>query len=617
MGWERPLEPFNIDGRTFPENKIQKHRTAPVERSTQRLIFLSTVEKLETQEINPSKRFHDLLRLPSKAIASSSILIFPTEFKSFPSSSLSIPETSALQYSEAMNARDIHIWDNAAFDNGELEYSTAFQFPWSTAKPLFLNLSESPKSDSSTKENHSPFIHSPHSTESSARIKPLHDNSLTGNTLSDQSRPSSKQEYSEKVISEIGNQEGGKENRCSERNIDSEIEVIEKEINRLSSRLEALRLEKVQRNAKSMEKRGKLVPAKFMEPRQKTRILDGLSKFEESITKSAKPKTLNRGVSMGPSEIIRGARRGISLGPAEIFSASKSKQLSKQEMVTPIPPSQSRRKSCFWKLQDIDEVKKVKNERGKSLSLSPNSRKSTSKLQASKQVATTTVVSKKFAKKEDGIVSSIQPKNLFKDGEKSVPAKKPFRNGRFVASRYNQTNGNSAINDLRKRSLPENEKEEGKRCDKKPASLAGKSTENRIKKRWEIPSEANTLVDNTPVTKMLDLVPKIRTARCINESPRDSGPAKRVSELIGRRSFFSMDDNGDDAEPSVFQAFSFAEGEVVKESYPITRTFHCIDEIPQDPEAAKKVAELIRWKSLFDYSDDDDLDSPTCQVLRF
>jgi hypothetical protein len=49
------------------------------------------------------------------------------------------------------------------------------------------------------------------------------------------------------------------------------------------------------------------------------------------------------------------------------------------------------------------------------------------------------VTSKRPVKKEDGVVSSIQPKKLFKDGEKekSVTAKKPLKPGRVVASRYN------------------------------------------------------------------------------------------------------------------------------------------------------------------------------------
>lgn len=106
--------------------------------------------------------------------------------------------------------------------------------------------------------------------------------------------------------------------------------------------------------------------------------------------------------------------------------------------------------------------------------------------------AATTVGSRKAVKKEDGVHASIQPKKLFRDGEKSVAAKKSLKPGKVITSRYNQ----SAIQStLRKRSLPENDEDESKRCDKKRASLVGKlhrnlpemspnqGTESQVKKR--------------------------------------------------------------------------------------------------------------------------------------
>lgn len=59
--------------------------------------------------------------------------------------------------------------------------------------------------------------------------------------------------------------------------------------------------------------------------------------------------------------------------------------------------------------------------------------------------------------------------------------------------------------------------------------------------------------------KML-LLPKINTSRCVKESPRDSGPAKRVAELASRKLFFNHDnvDEDDDVgeeERVVCQAF--------------------------------------------------------------
>lgn len=259
------------------------------------------------------------------------------------------------------------------------------------------------------------------------------------------------------------------------------------------------------------------------------------------------------------------------MGPSEIVAGVRSRQLGKQE-ITPVQPIQSRRKSCFWKLPEIDEAK-VTKERGEEFE--PKSEISKICFQNSSfEKICTTVGSKKLLKKEDVLISTIHPKNLFKDGEKSVPGKKPFKSGRVVLSRYNQSTGNSAI---RKRSSPETEKDDGKRCDKKRASSVGRScgtlldscpsqgpqgTENRIKKRWEIPYEVvvyKSMGDNSPpsIARMPDVLPSIRSVRCLNESPRDSGPAKKVVELIGKRSYFS--DCEEVVEPSVCQALSFAE----------------------------------------------------------
>ena len=53
-----------------------------------------------------------------------------------------------------------------------------------------------------------------------------------------------------------------------EKKIDAKIKEIENEIKRLSLRLEALRIEKVERNSKTIEKYRRIVPIKFMETKQ-------------------------------------------------------------------------------------------------------------------------------------------------------------------------------------------------------------------------------------------------------------------------------------------------------------------------------------------------------------
>ncbi|KAJ9171017.1 hypothetical protein P3X46_019071 [Hevea brasiliensis] len=443
---------------------------------------------------------------------------------------------SILHYPDEINAPDLQVWNNAAFDNGESEDSTGIKSSWWTQS----------LESSCSKENLSPvFEKSPVSLKSSVSsipIKPLNSNGIIanaqGNTLKLVSKPG--------MVSKIVILE--EERNRDERKIDKEIEDIEKEIKRLSSRLEALRLEKAERSLK-MEKKGRIVPAKFMEPKQTVKI-------EEPLLSSAKSTKINR--------------RGLSLGPSEILSGAKSRLLGKQEM-TPVS-TQNRRKSCFWKLEEIDELKATK-ERGKSLSVSPRSRKTVSKIQAPK-LAATTVGSKKSVKKEDGFLALIQPKTLFKDGEKSVPNKKPVKPGRFVPSRYNQfamnqSNGNLTSSEARKRSLPDSDKEDGnKRRASRGNGVNQRIDSTKVKKKWEIPSEvviynSDVVVEESEpsVAVMGDVLPKIKTSRFVNETPRDSGAAKRVADLVGRKSFFSADEEETTVD-SVCQALSFEEEDV-------------------------------------------------------
>ncbi|KAK1393291.1 Meiosis-specific nuclear structural protein [Heracleum sosnowskyi] len=419
-----------------------------------------------------------------------------------------------LHYPQAMNSlTDLQIYNNAVFDNVENQITPSCSPVKSVS---FSDIS---------KENQSP-------------VSPLN--------------PNPKGTSRVKLMKEVRD----------EKKIDIEIEEIEKEICRLSERLKVLKLEKEQKNGKLVEKRVRIVPAKFMEQKQNLRSdcnLGDVKKSDENLLVSAKSKGFRRGVSMCPGEILAGAsRRGLSLGPSEIGAGSKFRPMYKPE-VTPVESMKSRRKSCFLKLGDVDEMRVIK-ERGKSCSLSPKSRKAMNKTQGARQVVTT-VGTKKGVKKDDGVLAAIQPKNLFKDGEKSVAAKKPVKSGRVIASRYNQSTMLSA---MRKRSLPENDKDEGMKCDRKRSLSVGKSRESMpeisgiqgtkscMKKRWEVPSE--TVVCGKIMVP--DVLPKIRTARYTIDTPRDSGAAKRVAELIGKKSFFS---NGGDVDSSVCQELSFAE----------------------------------------------------------
>ncbi|KAI3712283.1 hypothetical protein L1987_70834 [Smallanthus sonchifolius] len=336
------------------------------------------------------------------------------------------------EYPEAINdKKDLQIWNNSAFDDGG--DSESFNL---------YNQIKSPSSFSS-KENQSPIGFS----KSSVVVHPLH-----------QSKPLKNQPI------KIQNLE----------KTDEEIE-IENEISRLVAKLESIRLERAEKNAKVKE--------------------FGVKKIQESRNKIQ--------------------RRGFSLGPNEIFSATDSKR--KQPGTTPIQATQNRRKSCFWKLDDIEEekswVSRVKN---------PGLRQ-----------AVTTVGTRKGVKKDDLIMGSIQPKKLF--GE---PVKKPVKPGRVVPSRYNQPTVNSS---MKKRSLTDNVEWK---------SRGG--TEGRVKKKWDVPGvivipkrldlddcENENEDSGVDVVMPEMLLPRIRVARCAEqEAGRDSGPAKRVAELVGKKSYF-------------------------------------------------------------------------------
>lgn len=507
---------------------------------------------------------------------------------------------SVVRYPESMNSTDLQIWDNAAFDNGESEDSSAmFKSSWPHLKPVVFSSTESLDSFSS-KENQNPqFDNNRLAIKSHLPFKSIH-----------QQKGRVKSTKTQSSKSKSGNEE---DVRDDGKNIDLEIEEIEKEISRLSSRLEALRIEKAEKCVKTAERRagggGRVVPAKFMEQKQTGKNGEEKKKVEEAFIMSSKVQTRRRGLSIGPSEIINGgsgARRGgMSLGPVEISAGAIAIAAGKQQesAITPIQAIQNRRKSCFWKLQDIEEEEEGKKmitttttttkERRKScfLSISPKSRKpnnnniSAAKILQASRKAATTVGSRKTVKREDSIVNSIQPKKLFidKDGEKSSAAaaaatnKKPLKlPGRIVASRYNNSNNNNQgtnqASAMRKRSLPENnndqEEDESKRFDKKRSLSVGKSrptptqpeiknsaaaTEGRVKKRWQIPSPPPTAAATVISSVVPDLLPNIRTTRCLIETPRDSGPAKRVADLVGRKSYFSID------EELVCQALDFAE----------------------------------------------------------
>ncbi|KAL5078276.1 hypothetical protein RYX36_017260 [Vicia faba] len=274
--------------------------------------------------------------------------------------------------------------------------------------------------------------------------------------------------------------------------IDDEIAEVEFEIKRLTTKLESLRLEKI-----ASEKRvsgigtGRVIAAKFMEPKKNSVVFkddDNVVKRNGNgngvVFKEATPK--GNGVVLGTPRVSKedtprprmNWRRGMSLGPGEIAG--------KVSAPVSTPATVNRRKSCYWKPQEITEESRRKT------------------ICKANSVAVGSVKLREMKKKEEEIV---QPRKLF-EGEKSV--KKVVKQGRVVASRYNS----GGVGDAKKRTFSENNK--------------GFGSEVRVKKRWEIPIEE---VD----VSGFGVLPRISTLRCIDESPRDSGAAKRVAAMNGKK----------------------------------------------------------------------------------
>ncbi|KAG6385134.1 hypothetical protein SASPL_153962 [Salvia splendens] len=350
----------------------------------------------------------------------------------------------------ADSSADLQIWNNAAFDNGEIsEDLAASKQPWGSLKPNFGNPNSS--FDSVPDKENQGFA-----SENQNQFHPVSPFPKSASTTP--FKPLTAVESVQRSKMRAIADKGFEKNPVLK--IDEEIEEIELQITRLNSRLEALKAEKA--SAGAVEKRGRFVAAKFMEQKQG-------GKNDEISNLGVRTKANRRGISLGPAEILSAGRRGMSLGPSEIFGAAKSRQVMINNT-----PLQSRRQSCLFKLQGIDE------ERVESCSLSLKSRQ-----------AVTTIGSRKAVKKEESVLNTVQPKKLFRDGEKSVPNKKASRPGRVVASRYNQ--GASQASAMRKISLPESDGDAGKRVDKTRSFSVGKTRANegegRVKKRWEIPSE--------------------------------------------------------------------------------------------------------------------------------
>ncbi|PAN22712.1 hypothetical protein PAHAL_4G039700 [Panicum hallii] len=422
--------------------------------------------------------------------------------------------------------------------------------------------------------------------------------------------------------------EGDKENHRPEpeaADVDAEIDHIEAEILRLSSRLHHLRTSK-----QPEPKRGEAAPARAAKAAARPRTR-GLSMGPLDVIAAANPNPpllgkeppraaqglkpikpapapRGRGFSLGPLDIIAAnprvpaaaapqrkvhgeggiarpilkpikeppvqRRRGVSLGPLEIHHGVGSKpgaaaaarvkpfsklsavreegQHSKQHAVPSRPwPSSNAR-------QPLDAKQGAAPSRAKARggSMSPRSRRqSTSKAAETRGVnAKATETRGGNAKATDTrggnaavavnkVADELKPKAVVNHAGNAAVVKRPAGSSkvRVVPSRYSLTPGSSLAAGT----------QEKRRKQSLPGSAGGASQREEI--RAKLTEQLNDELSPETIAKVAVLLPRIRTMPPSDESPRDSGCAKRVADLVGKRSFFTAAvDDGNAVTP--FQA---------------------------------------------------------------
>ncbi|CAN6215885.1 unnamed protein product [Urochloa humidicola] len=387
-------------------------------------------------------------------------------------------------------------------------------------------------------------------------------------------------------------EEGDKENHRPEpevADVEAEIGHIEAEILRLSSRLHHLRTSQQQPEPKRSAGEAAFAPAAKAAARSRTRGLSlgplevaantnpplpvkqqplRVAQGPKPIKQAAAPR--GRGLSLGPLDIAAASprvpaaaapqrkvqgegggparpilkpikeppvqrRRGVSLGPLEIHHGVRSKpgaataaarvkpfsnlsavreegQQSKQHVVPARP----------WPSSNARQGTAASRAKARSGSMSPRSRRqSTSKATETRGGNTAVLVNK--------VDNELKQKGMVNPTGNTAAAKRPVGSSkvRIVPSRYSLTPGSSLAGGTHE-----------KRCKQsRPGSAGGASQREEI--RANLTESLSDEQSPETIAKVAELLPRIRTMPPSEESPHDSGCAKRVADLVGKRSFFT------------------------------------------------------------------------------
>ncbi|KAG6528672.1 uncharacterized protein LOC122043870 [Zingiber officinale] len=396
--------------------------------------------------------------------------------------------------------------------------------------------------------------------------------------------------------------------------LDDEIVRIEEMIARLSSRLEALRVKKADRDARGRP-RGRIVPAKFMDPC--TPALKRMDREMEATPASARNR--RRAVSLGPLEILATPARSMNPRPSPAKNIWPTALKKKAE--EPIAKADRRGDSFkmiqlgkatgtlldLGKLENIEEDKETKraintnpksqqpatarkmipdakktvatpgnpSNRRRAVSLGPaeivastRSRRQNNQQEHTAEKAVKLdnqpkrsssigpaspkpSVSAKKAVTMGASKAAIRPKAPFQDNKNSTSCNRPSKaaKARVVPSRYNsagtRTTGEKQGNKRGKWSLPELCRGTGSSSRLTPANKRsqGSELEDQMKLDSQISDDLEDHTSPESIMKLAAILPKIKASRCNTESPRDSGCAKRASELVGRKPFFSASED--------------------------------------------------------------------------
>lgn len=357
--------------------------------------------------------------------------------------------------------------------------------------------------------------------------------------------------------------------------VEAEIGHIEAEILRLSSRLHHLRVSKQPEPNRDDAPMGEMVAKVRPRPRGLSLgpldVISIVNREKHPLRTKQPSATRGRGLSLGPMEIAAAnprvpaaaqnqqqqragtarilkpikeppvqRRRGVSLGPLEIHhgvgskapAAARAKPFttklnaireetrpSKQFAVPAKPwPSSNTR-------QTLDSRQGTAASRAKARSPSPRPRR-----QSNGKATDTRGGNKVVDELKPKGASSSQSSSATAAAAAAATAKRMAGSSkmRVIPSRYSLTpgaslGGSGAQERRRKQSLP---------------GSSGDANQNE-EIRAKVIERSNDPLSPQTISKVAEMLPKIRTMPPPDESPRDSGCAKRVAELVGKRSFFT------------------------------------------------------------------------------